>query len=603
MRERRSRCSQAARRSFGVGRGFGFGLLLLASTSLAQSPLAPVDTSSPHATLATFLDLTEETGRLYSVFRDDPSSATQTALRRVAERAVRLLDLSEVAPAVRGRVGAETYYLLWDVIARIELPLPAEIPDGAAVLSAADSAEPLTRWRIPGTEITISRITDEPRAGEFLFSAGTVADARRYYEAAVDLPYLRPTPIENVYLTYQTITGWMLPPRWIEALPGWANTVVGGQVLWKSATLLLLLAIAATALVFVFRWARRHTFDHTVRAYLCRVSVPVALVVLAQWVQWLARWQINVAGPLARVPDLLREIAVDLAAVWIIWVTAHWVADRIIASPRIPTRSLHANLIRFSARLMGMLAAIVLLFNAAQDVGVPVYGLVAGAGIGGLAVALAVRTTLENMVGTLTIYADRPVQLGDRCIFGEHRSDGIPREGTIEEIGLRSTRIRGIDRSVTTIPNGEFANLHIVNLQKRDRRLFDKTFSLRYETTPDQLELILERLRELVEAHSQVSESGSVQVTNLGPSGIQIRVFAYLTTSERTEFLATQEDLLLRIMRIVADGGSALAYPSTTVYRARDGGLKADRDARRGTSEPTAVRAVALESSADDGRK
>jgi MscS family membrane protein len=545
--------------------------LTVTTAALAQSPLAPVDAQSPRAALESFLALTGETARSYAAFRDNPSRSTQAALTRTTERAARLFDLSEVAPAIRGRVGAETYYLLWDVIARIELPDVADVPDEADVLAAADSAAPLLHWRIPGTEITLSQMADGPQAGQFLFSAATVAAAQGYYAAVADLPYVRPTPIDDVYQLYRTSTGWMLPPRMIEALPEWANVGLGGQVFWKSVVLVLLVAIAAGAFVLVLLHTRRGAADHTVHSYLRRLSAPVVLVAAAFLVQWLARWQINVSGPISRVPDLLQEVAAGVAALWIIWTTAHWVSDRIIASPNIPTNSLNAHLIRFAARSVGLLAAIVLLFNAARDIGIPVYGLVAGAGIGGLAVALAVRTTLENIVGTLTIYADRPVQLGDRCIFGEHRSDGIPREGTIEEIGLRSTRIRGVDRSITTIPNGEFANMHIVNLQKRDRRLFDKTIGVRYETTPKQLERILDGLGEMLAAETRISQPEAfARLSNLGASSIDIRISAYVLAANRSEFFRFQEEILMRIMQIVVDSGSALAFPSVTVYQARD---------------------------------
>ncbi|MEA3243820.1 MAG: mechanosensitive ion channel [Pseudomonadota bacterium] len=95
-------------------------------------------------------------------------------------------------------------------------------------------------------------------------------------------------------------------------------------------------------------------------------------------------------------------------------------------------------------------------------------GDIAGAGVGGLAIALAARSTLENFLGTLNLFADRPVRVGDFCRYGEDPSPAWQRIGTVEEIGLRSTRIRGLDRTITTIPNADFANLHIVNLTKRD---------------------------------------------------------------------------------------------------------------------------------------
>ena len=557
--------------------GLAVGLLTFAGVAGAQSPLEPVDTSSPRATFESFLALTDESSRRYNAFRENPGPATERAVRQLSDKIVRLFDLTDVAPAARMKTAAETYYLLWDVTARLELPELTEIPDEAAVSRAAETRSPIKRWRIPDTDITIARVEAGEREGEFLFSPDTVARAPSYHEAMLGMPYLRPTAAQNVYGIYQTITGWMIPPAWVEKLPEWTMTVVAGQVLWKWLALLLLSGLAVWAGVAAVRWSvRGEAADDTSSSFMRRLSAPVAIFLLAELLWLLALRQINVTGFGAALPVLLRELASGVAAVWIAWTGAHWIAERIIASPNIPTKSLHANLIRFAARAVGSLAAVVLVFRVAQEVGVPVYGLIAGAGVGGLAIALAVRSTLENVVGTLNIYVDRPIQVGDSCRYG---SDMLS-AGTIEEIGLRSTRIRGVDRSVTTIPNAEFANMHIVNLGRRDRILMSHTIGLRYETTPDQLRFVLAKLREVLAGHPQVSnDKARVRAKGFGPSALEIDVFAYVLTADRQEFYAIQEDLILRFMQIINEAGTALAFPSSTVYQARDAGLNAERQA------------------------
>jgi len=473
-------------------------------------------------------------------------------------------------------VANETYFLLWDVIARIELPALTEVPDEAAVSREVESSRLSPRWRIPGTEITIARVADGARAGEFLFTPDSVARAPEWYAATLDLPYLRPMPLQNVYRINQRVTGWMLPPAWFEALPEWANVPIAGQVLWKWVALLLVVGMALKAAALVVRWDRRNVKDYRVASLLGSLSAPLAVLILTELLWFLAVRQINVTGAAAELPDLVRAITRGVAGIWMIWVTAHWVAERIIAAPQIPTNSLHANLIRFLARFIGIFAAVVLLFRAAQQAGVPVYGLVAGAGVGGLAVALAVRSTLENLVGTLNLYADRPVRIGDECRYG---SDPLS-IGRIEEIGLRSTRIRGRDRSITTIPNAEFANMHIVNLGKRDRILMSKTIGLRYETTLDQLRLVLAKLREMLARHPLVAtESARVRVVEFAPSSLDVSIRAYVLTASNNEFLAIQEDLILRTIEIVDEVGAAFAFPSATVYEARDVGLNPELQA------------------------
>ena len=174
-------------------------LLLIAGSAGARHPLEPLDTSSPRATMESFLVFTEEASRRYTEYRDAPSPATQAALWQSMARARRLLDLSEVPPAARRQVGIGSFLLLWEVIARLELPALKDIPDASVYQEADEKAGKPARWRIPGTEITILRVEAGPRSGEFLFSPDTVERVRSFYERARDLPYQRPMPTENLF--------------------------------------------------------------------------------------------------------------------------------------------------------------------------------------------------------------------------------------------------------------------------------------------------------------------------------------------------------------------------------------------------------------------
>jgi len=316
--------------------------------------------------------------------------------------------------------------------------------------------------------------------------------------------------------------------------------------------------------------------------------------------------QINVKGPASRLPYYLIEIAQSLAGVWIVWVSARWAAEAIIASPHIDPHSLNASLTRLTARVVGVLALAVFLLRVAHDFGVPVYGLVAGAGVGGVAIALAARSTLENFLGTLNLFADRPVGVGDFCRYGEDAAGGWLRVGTVEEIGLRSTRIRGIDRTLTTIPNAEFCNMHIVNLTLRDCILFRTTIGLRYETTPDQMRFVLASLREMLLAHPRVTEDPArVRAVGFGQSSLDVDIFAYVRTADWNEYLAVQEDIVLRIMDIVRAAGTSFAFPSRTIYHARDPGLDSDRQqaAEKKVQEWTATHTLPFPEFSDDHRR
>ncbi|HSJ95602.1 MAG TPA: mechanosensitive ion channel family protein, partial [Myxococcota bacterium] len=212
-----------------------------------------------------------------------------------------------------------------------------------------------------------------------------------------------------------------------------------------------------------------------------------------------------------------------------------------------------------------------------QNFGVNVTGLLAGLGVGGLAVALAAQKSLENLFGGVTLIGDQPVRVGDFCRFGD-------RVGTVEDIGLRSTRIRTLGRTVVTVPNSEFSSMAIENFAKRDRFWFHPALGLRYETTPEQLRYVLVELRKLLYAHPKVSaEPARVRFLGFGSSSLDLEVFAYVLARDFDEYLEVSEDLNLRIMDVVAAAGTGFAFPSQTLYVRPDDGLDAEA-ARRAES-------------------
>ena len=159
-------------------------------------PLAPLDTSSPRATLDSFLSATDELGRLAAVYRDQPTRDHHARMAKQLHRVRRLLDLSGVPVTAQREVGSDAVVALMDVMGRIELPATDRVPDEAAMKVRADAGAP-PRWGIPNTEIEIVRVKEGERAGEYLFSPATVARANGFQAAVADQPYRRPMPIEH----------------------------------------------------------------------------------------------------------------------------------------------------------------------------------------------------------------------------------------------------------------------------------------------------------------------------------------------------------------------------------------------------------------------
>jgi MscS family membrane protein len=538
-------------------------LLLMAATAGAQHPLKPLDTSSPRATIASFLAITDDVARRYAEYRNAPSPASERALQRSIEKGQRLLDLREVAPSARYEVKTRAFVLLWEVMARLELPDLNQIPDADADTAGSESSNKLAIWRIPHTEITIAQVKEGGRAGEFLFSPETVERLPEFYEMAREMPYLRAVPMGNVYRAQQLFTGWMIPIVWVEALPDWATAPILGLVLWKWLVLLILFGLALSIVTWVWHWGRRRPWDGSMNSYLRYLCTPVTILIIVFGLRYLIRYQIRITGSDAAVPEYVFEFAFGVAALWIVWLTSGRAADAMIATlPRIKATSLDAHLVRLSVRSVGLLVMLVLAFHTASDLGIPIYGIVAGAGVGGLGIALAAKSTLENFLGTLNLYADRPVRVGDFCRYGEDPSSGWMRIGTVEEIGLRSTRIRGIDRTVTTIPNSDFANMHIVNMTRRDRMLLKTEIRLSHETTSEQLRIVLAELRAMLRSHRRISEDPArVSAIGSGAYSFDLEIFAYVDTSDWNDFLVVQEDIFLHIIEIVKKAGAKFAIP------------------------------------------
>lgn len=550
-------------------------VLLCVERAIAQAdehPLKPPDLSSPRATLRTFLDSADAlTTYLDRTYLPAPSFDGALRLRALSSIPLRCLDLSEVAPAARAKTGQAAALALYEVLSRIALPPFDNIPD-AAELQPPTGKEPL-RWVIPDTEITLVRMSTGPHAGQFLFNPETVARAGEFYERVRTLPYRRPIPHPGLPEFFETSGGWMIPHAWVAAMPRFMRDPFAGQAAWKWIGLGVVVVVLGLFLWVVYRLSQFGDEEHQFRRALAQFALPVALMVAMPVTGFFLLVQLNLTGTLASAVPLGIAAVETLAAAWMAWRLAPVAAEAIIASPKIASESIDAHLIRVSARLLGIAGSMALFALGADRLGLPVYGIVAGLGVGGLAIALAAQPLIENLLGGLSLFADRPVRVGDLCRYGEAR-------GTVESIGIRSTRIRGLDRTLTTIPNAVLAKMPIVNYTRRDRMLLQTVVGVRYETTAEQLRHVLVKLREMLLAHPRVSpDPPRARFVGFGDSSLNIEIYAYVTTREWVEFVALREDILLRVIEIVAASGTSVAFPSRTLYLGRD--KPADEDALR----------------------
>jgi MscS family membrane protein len=370
------------------------------------------------------------------------------------------------------------------------------------------------------------------------------------------------------------------PRRWVvDLLPqAWREKQVLGLFVWQWLVLALL-PLAAWALAWLIDRAARPLLrsitartptrldDAMIRALEAPVRVALFVLFLA------------VGLPIADLPlaagDLLKSLLIGMAVAAVAWIALRAIdvsADSALARMAEEQRPAMTSVVHLGRRAGRIFVFAIAFLVLLANLGVNVSALIAGLGVGGIAVALAAQKTVENVFGGISVIADQTVRVGDFCEFSPGKV------GTVEKIGLRSTWIRTLDRTLVTIPNADFSLRQIENYAHRDRMRVYTVIGLRYETSPDQLRSVLAGLRRLLEAHPRVSsDPRRVRFVGFGASSLEVEVFAYILTADYSEFLALREEIYLSIIDVVREAGSAIAFPSQTLYLGRDGGLDPDR--------------------------
>ncbi len=350
---------------------------------------------------------------------------------------------------------------------------------------------------------------------------------------------------------------------------------VGGTPISHWLALLLIAGLCFTLAIVlvglrrpVFRLLKWKRDDTRLVRFMDASAMPLRLVIAAGLFFAIVSSQTLGLSVLARYHSIfVAQIIAGLGLAWLVWRIAETAS--VYALEQMSQRGQIAahSIVRFLKRLVQGAIIVIFLFLVIRSLGIDVTTALAALGLGGLAVALGAQKLFENLFGSLTLMADRPVRVGDFCKFGEAL-------GTVEDIGIRSTRIRTLDRTVLTVPNGAFSSMQIENYSSRDQFWFHPMLNLRYETSPEQIRYLLQELRAMLYAHPRVNPNPArVRFLALGAHSIDLEIFAYVRADSYDDFLEIQEDLLLRCMEIVKSSGTGFAFPSQTLYVARDDGI------------------------------
>jgi len=565
-----------------IGLLFGFSY---AAKSADLNPLRPADTSSPRATLQGFIETMDDIYlRMNDIIRGYAASdrlylspeerRNQIENLRNAPKAIQDLDVSDILPVLKNSVSAERVIQLKEILDRIPLPAFEDIPDREAMARTSSK-----RWRLPGTEIDIVLIEQGPRTGEYLVSAETVDRLPEFYGRVKKLPY-KPGPANQLAAAYRALSSdrastiyeayssspvaleSVVPTRWMVSFPGWATARFGEVAAWQWLMLTLGLLVCALFIFGVYRLARRLAARHEEEsgASWHTLLTPLAIILVMAFLVPVLCIIFRIGGNPRIVIAFVQTSATFLTAAWLSMIGANILADMIVASEHLTRRSLDSQLIRLGMRFAGILVAIGFLIRGADELGFPAYSVLAGLGVGGLAVALAARDSLANLLGSMLIMFEKPFRVG-------HLIRVAGSEGTVEDVGFRSTRIRTADNSLISIPNNSVVNATVENLSLRPMRRQRFFVQITYDTPREKVEALADGIKQLIADNPLTNKTNfQVRFNNFSESSLDILVIFHLNVEDYTTELKEREEILLQIMDLATEIGVDFAFPTRTLY-------------------------------------
>jgi MscS family membrane protein len=290
------------------------------------------------------------------------------------------------------------------------------------------------------------------------------------------------------------------------------------------------------------------------------LPVPIRFLLLAALIQW-SLTKISLPLLARQFWSSTASIFTIAGCVWLV-ILVNGRLEKYISSRFLPWRNLSGAslMLRLVRRLVDVLVVFVGLLVTLYHFGVNPTAALAGLGVGGIAVALAAQKTLENVIGGMSLIFDRAMSIGDMIKVGET-------QGTVDDIGFRSTRLRTLDRTVVSVPNGQIANLTLENFSVRDKFWLHPILSLHHSTTSAQMHNVLEGIRTMLEENRSI-EPNSVRVRflRIGSYSLDVEVYAYVKARDWNQFLEFQENLFLGIMRCIESAGAEIALPSQSLF-------------------------------------
>jgi MscS family membrane protein len=518
------------------------------------------NTLSPRDTLRSFIDSCNELNDLITTRQQYYDRADPEHLS-IRERILDTIDDSELPEFAREERASEAAAAIKEILDRVKLPPWEEIPD-AKEIAAHGGSEKLTDYRIPGTRITISRVEQGPRRHEYLFSPGTVERAARYFKKIAFRPYRTEGPqvSENFYWWYLSAPGHPGLAAILERLP--ENLRLGrtwGLSNWKWFGLLVIFLVALTLMTVAYRAyvvLSNRVRKRSLFKYWLTIAFPIAAMLIPFAFAYVAYRYLTLRSLPLYIIDFASVLIASLAALVVIFAFNNRIAASVIASPSVNTEGLNAQLIRITSILASVVLGVALFLASGQYLGIPLAALLASAGIGGIALALGAQDTLKTIFGTINLLADKPCRVGERIIFKGYN-------GVVEDIGLRSTKVRLLDGNQVTIPNDLLAVNDVENVGRRPyiRRVGEIHIPL--DTPCEKVEQAVAIIRDALHDHEGMVPDRPPRVffRDFAPEAFSIQFMYWYAPPDIWKFLAFSEKLNFDIFRRFEAQGIQFSLP------------------------------------------
>ncbi|NCD31992.1 MAG: mechanosensitive ion channel family protein [Spartobacteria bacterium] len=529
--------------------------------------------SSPHSTWHSMISLIDEYNSIIKKAGFTPENVQ--GLMHLETEIANCIDLRDVAPSVRVSTAMETAVYLRELLARFETPPSDFLPDRDEAYQEIKQGQPPI-WRIADSPISITLMKEGEHAGDFQFSARTITIAQSAFELLKDRPYVDKS-VEGLFENYFLTPGAHIPQAWIRRLPLWMSYQYLHNTVWQWLSTLLGLILIIAFIFFSGRWIHRMGQKRQVLSRtMIRITWPLLSSLVTIFVIHFLANEIFITGQLLLSVRFMQYVILLVAGVAMVISMGNLLAEWAVHLTRYTQKSIDTYLIRLGIRLVSMTIAVIVIIEGLQKMGFSLATVLAGAGVTGLAIALAAQESLRNIFGSIMLLLDKPFTVGQRVLIRGH-------DGVVENIGMRSTKIRLLSGHLSSIPNDDVARADIENVGERPyiRRKFSVTIT--YDTPLEKIDEAVAILRDILAVKEckgglnaperQINTPDHpprVYFNDLNADSLNILVIYWFVPADYWAAVAFDHHVNREIIRRFNEAGIEFAFPTQTLFMAGD---------------------------------